>query len=83
LVAAVSVGVVDGEVLLDLCYEEDFKAAVDMNIVMNEQGEYIEVQGTAEEESFDRGELNKMLDSAEDGIRRIIEVQKRTLGIDT
>jgi ribonuclease PH len=82
-VAAISVGVVDGEVLLDLCYEEDFKAAVDMNIVMNEKGEYIEVQGTAEEESFDRAALNKMLDSAEAGIKRIIEVQKRTLGIDT
>ena len=83
LVAAISVGVVGGEVLLDLCYEEDFKADVDMNVVMNEHGEFTEVQGTAEESTFDRGTLNKMLDSAEDGIRRLIEFQKRTLGIDT
>jgi ribonuclease PH len=81
-VAAISVGVVKGEVLLDLCYEEDFKAEVDMNIVMNEAGEYIEVQGTAEERPFDRMALDKMLDSAEQGIRRIIELQKRALGIE-
>ncbi len=79
-VAAISVGVVGGETLIDLCYEEDSSAEVDMNIVMTGSGKFIEVQGTAETEPFDRGRLNEMIDFAESGIREIISVQKSVLG---
>ena len=79
-VAAISVGVVGGETLIDLCYEEDSSAEVDMNIVMTGSGKFIEVQGTAETEPFDRGRLNEMIDYAEAGIREIISVQKSVLG---
>lgn len=79
-VAAVSVGVVDGEALLDLCYLEDVAADVDMNIVMIE-GKFVEVQGTAEGAAFDRGKLNELLDLASKGIGNLIEEQKKALGI--
>lgn len=74
-VAAVSVGVVKGEALLDLCYEEDFQAEVDMNVVMTGTGEFIEVQGTAERQTFGREMLNRQLDLAEKGIRELVEIQ--------
>ncbi len=77
--AATSVGIVDGEPMLDLCYEEDFKAQVDMNIVMSSDGEIIEIQGTAEENPFSREELNKLYDLAEKGIMELIEKQKISL----
>ncbi|RKY62884.1 MAG: ribonuclease PH [Candidatus Latescibacterota bacterium] len=80
-VAAVSVGVVDGEVLLDLNYEEDFKAEVDMNVVMTEDGELVEVQGTAEGRPFAKDEMDRMLALAEKGIRYLIETQREVLGI--
>ncbi len=79
-VAAISVGVVEGETRIDLCYEEDSSAEVDMNIVMTGSGKFIEVQGTAETEPFDRGRLNEMIDFAETGIMEIISVQKSVLG---
>lgn len=77
--AAVSVGLIGGESLLDLCYEEDVVAGVDMNVVMNGEGALIEIQGCAEGEAFSRAELNRMLDHAEAGIARIVEAQKEAL----
>lgn len=79
-VAAISVGVVSGEEMLDLCYEEDRYAAVDMNVIMNAQGKFIEVQGTAEGAPFDRQSLNRLLDLAESGIRQLLKLQKDALG---
>lgn len=78
--AAVSVGVGEGGPILDLCYEEDHKALVDMNIVMNDKKEFIEIQGTGEERPFARSELNDILDLAESGIKELIQAQKEALG---
>lgn len=78
-VAAVSVGIVDGRILLDLDYEEDVAAQVDMNIVMTSKGKIIEIQGTAEEEPFSETELTKLLSTAKQGIKDIILIQKRVL----
>lgn len=77
--AAVSCGVVDGDVVLDLPYPEDSKAEVDMNIVMNEKGEYLEVQGTGEGRSFTPDELSLMLSYAKDGIDKIMDMQTQAL----
>lgn len=79
-VAAVSVGMVEDRVMLDLCYEEDSRAQVDMNVVMTDEGRFIEIQGTGEEFTFSRQEMNSLLDTAEKGIYEIIELQKRVLG---
>jgi ribonuclease PH len=76
-VAATSVGVVDGQVVLDLCYAEDAIAEVDMNIVMTGAGKFIEVQGTAEEAAFDRPQLDAMLHLAASGIRELIAIQRK------
>ncbi|SMO73706.1 ribonuclease PH [Balnearium lithotrophicum] len=81
-VAAVSVGIVDGEFLLDLNYEEDSVAEVDMNIVMNDKNEFVEIQGTAEGKAFNRSELNRLLDLGEKGIKELIEIQRKTLGVE-
>lgn len=78
-VAAVSVGIVNGECVLDLPYVEDSKAEVDMNVVGDESGKLIEVQGTAEHGTFDRGQLNAMLDLATAGIRQLAAAQRRVL----
>jgi ribonuclease PH len=78
-VAAVSVGVVDGVCVLDLPYEEDSRAEVDMNVVMTSSGRFIEVQGTAEGMPFTKGELDEMLSLAEHGIAQLFEVQTETL----
>jgi ribonuclease PH len=75
-VAAISVGMVEGRPLLDLCYEEDFGAEVDMNVVMTGAGKFVEVQGTAETEPFERQRLDEMLGLASDGIKKLIEMQK-------
>ena len=75
-VAAVSVGIVDGKPTLDLDYPLDVKAEVDMNVAMNATGEFIEVQGTGEKGTFDRGELDALLDLATAGIRQLMEVQR-------
>lgn len=77
--AAVSVGKVHGEAVLDLAYEEDSKADVDMNVVMTGSGKFVEIQGTAEETPFDREELNAFLTLAEKGIRDLMEKQKEAL----
>jgi len=73
---AVSVGVIDGEVLSDLCYEEDSTADVDMNVVMTSSGEFVEVQGAAEGATFSRTRLDGMLAAAEASIRQIFEAQR-------
>ncbi len=78
-VAAVSVGVVDGEARLDLEYEEDSVAEVDMNVIMSDQGEYIEIQGTGEEKPFSKESLNTLLGLAEKGIMELIEIQKQVI----
>ena len=79
LVAAVSVGIIDGVPMLDLCYEEDSRADVDMNVVMTESGKIIEIQGTAEENPFDRKQLNELLDLAECGLKKIFAIQREAL----
>ena len=78
-VAAISVGIVDGEVLLDLCYEEDSRADVDMNFVMTAGGKMVEVQATAEHQVFDDQQLSKMLAVARNGVLEIIAKQKAAL----
>lgn len=75
-IAAVSVGVVDGEVLLDLEYREDVSADTDCNVVMTGDGNFVEVQGTAEGDAFDRAEFNQMLDLATAGIAELVGLQK-------
>jgi ribonuclease PH len=79
LVAATSIGVVEGEVLLDLAYEEDSMAEVDMNVVMAEDGGLVEVQATAERRPFARATMLEMLDLAEGGIRQLFEAQRELL----
>lgn len=79
-VAAISVGMLNGTALLDLNYVEDSEASVDMNVIMNGKGEYVEVQGTGEEATYTRKELNILLDLAEKGINEIIELQNSIIG---
>lgn len=76
---AVSVGIVDGTPVLDLCYDEDSKAGSDMNLVMTGAGEFVEVQGAAEGAPFSRDELNRLLELGEKGIGEIFELQKAAL----
>jgi ribonuclease PH len=78
-VAAVSIGIVDGAVLLDLNYEEDLAASVDLNLVMTGRGLLIEIQGTGEEAPFTRGDLQKMIQFGAAGIRKLIDAQKSAL----
>lgn len=80
LVAAVSVGVVEGEVRLDLAYAEDKDAGVDANIVMVEPVEFVEVQGTGEHATFTRGQLESLLDLAERGTAELFQAQRKVLG---
>ena len=80
-VAAVSVGVVDGEPCLDLDYDEDVRAAVDMNVVMSSEGRFVEVQGTGEHGTFDRTELDGLLSMAVAGIATLDDLQRSALGI--
>lgn len=77
--AAISVGKVHGQAVLDLAYEEDSQAEVDMNVVMTGSGKFVEIQGTAEEVPFDRAELDSFLTLAEKGIQSLIAVQKAAL----
>src|SRR6202008_2459067 len=79
MVAATSVGIVDGRVLLDLAYEEDARAEVDMNVVMTASGGLVETQGTAEREPYTRKQLDEMLDLAERGIQELVKAQLETL----
>jgi ribonuclease PH len=78
-VAAVSIGIVDGKILLDLCYEEDSKAEVDMNFVMTGSGKFIEVQGTAESAPFTRRQMERMAEIAQAGIKELMKAQKKVI----
>jgi ribonuclease PH len=78
-IAAISVGIIDGEVRVDLPYAEDSRAEVDLNVVMTADGKLIEVQGTAERESFSRGQLDQMLDAAAAGIRELNALQREAV----
>jgi ribonuclease PH len=80
-VAAVSVGIVNGQVLLDLCFTEDVAAEVDMNLVMTSQGEFIEVQGSGEESTFTQSQLSDMIEAGNSGIRELLELQKTALQV--
>jgi ribonuclease PH len=79
MVAAISVGVVGSDELLDFCYEEDHRCAVDMNIVATDKGRYIEVQGTAEGTPYDRARLNRLLDLAQIGLDELFRLQRAAL----
>lgn len=78
--AAVSVGLLEGEPLLDLDYREDAAADVDLNVVMNGAGRMVEIQGTAEDSSFDREQLSSLLDLAASGIEKLMQMQRQALG---
>ncbi len=80
-VAAISVGMVEGVPILDLCYEEDSNAEVDMNIVCTGAGKFIEIQGTAEREPFDREQMNQMLELAEKGVNELFTIQRNALNV--
>jgi len=79
-VAATSVGIVDGAALLDLAYDEDSRAEVDMNFVKTGQGKFIELQGTAEGQPFDRRALDALMELADAGIKQLVEMQKAIVG---
>lgn len=78
-VAAISVGIVNGEKMLDLCYVEDSKAEVDMNIIMTSKDGFVEIQGTAESKPFSRDDANELIDLAAKGIRQLIGLQRKML----
>jgi ribonuclease PH len=79
-IAAVSVGIIQGKKLLDLEYEEDSIACVDLNIVKTGSGKYVEIQGTAEQNPFDRKEMDQLLDLGDKGIRELTEIQNTVIG---
>jgi len=76
-IAAVSVGILDGEICLDLDYSQDSNADVDLNVVMNSEGEFIEIQGTGEKKSFSKQQLDNMIDTATKGISQILDLQMK------
>ena len=78
-IAATSVGIVGGTALLDLCYEEDFRAEVDFNAVMTDKNEFVEIQGTAEGKPFSKEKSDILLSLAQQGIQRLFSIQKETL----
>ena len=79
IVAATSVGIVSGNLLLDLSYSEDSQAEVDMNVVMTGSGQLIEIQGTAERKTFSKEQMDAMLNLAKNGIAQLVDVQRNTL----
>ena len=79
-VAAISVGIVHGNMMLDLCYDEDSGAAVDFNVVMTSKGEFVEIQGTAEGKPFSRAAVDELISLAEKGIRQLFQIQQAALG---
>ena len=81
IVAATSVGLVGGVPMLDLCYDEDSQADVDMNVVMTGAGKFVEVQATAEHTAFDDAQMGRLIDLARAGIAQLIEIQKKAAGI--
>jgi ribonuclease PH len=78
-IAATSVGLVKDEVMLDLCYEEDFRADVDFNVVMTAKGEFVELQGTGEERPFSKPVMEQIITLAESGIQRLVEIQREAI----
>lgn len=78
-IAATSVGIVNSEMLLDLCYEEDYRAEVDFNAVMTDKYEFVEIQGTAEGKPFSKGDTDSLLSLAQQGIEKLFKIQKATL----
>lgn len=78
-IAAVSIGIVGGHPMLDLCYVEDAAAEVDMNLVMNDDGDFIELQGSGEESTFSQDQLDSMLDLGKQGIRQLLDIQQQAL----
>jgi len=79
MIAATSVGIVDGNMLLDLCYEEDYQAEVDFNVVMTDKNEFVEIQGTAEGKPFSKEAADALLSLARQGIVKLFKIQKETL----
>jgi ribonuclease PH len=79
MVAATSVGIVSGNMLLDLCYEEDYRAEVDFNVVMTDKNEFVEIQGTAEGKPFSKEGADALLVLAQEGINKLFRIQKETL----
>ena len=79
MIAATSVGIVDGNMLLDLCYEEDFRAEVDFNVVMTDKIEFAEIQGTAEGKPFSKQDIDSLLSLAQQGIEKLFRIQRQTL----
>jgi ribonuclease PH len=79
MIAATSVGIVNGNMLLDLCYEEDYQAEVDFNVVMTDKNEFVEIQGTAEGKPFSKGTVDALLSLAQQGIAKLFKIQKETL----
>lgn len=80
-VASISVGIYQGEAILDLDYDEDSTAETDMNVVMTEHNKFIEIQGTAEKDTFEKNDLDKMLELAQNGIEHLVALQKSVLGL--
>jgi ribonuclease PH len=79
MIAATSVGIVNGNMLLDLCYEEDYRAEVDFNVVMTDKNEFVEIQGTAEGKPFSKETTDALLSLAQQGIAKLFKIQKETL----
>jgi ribonuclease PH len=79
MIAATSVGVVNGNMLLDLCYQEDYRAEVDFNVVMTDKNEFVEIQGTAEGKPFSKENADALLSLARQGIAKLFRIQKETL----
>jgi ribonuclease PH len=79
MIAATSVGIVNGNMLLDLCYEEDYQAEVDFNVVMTDKNEFVEIQGTAEGKPFSKEATDALLSLARQGIMKLFKIQKETL----
>jgi ribonuclease PH len=79
MIAATSVGIVNGDMLLDLCYEEDYQAEVDFNVVMTDKNEFVEIQGTAEGKPFSKEIADGLLSLAQQGIAKLFQIQKETL----
>jgi ribonuclease PH len=81
MVAATSVGIVSGNMLLDLCYEEDYQAEVDFNVVMTDQYEFVEIQGTAEGKPFSKETVDALLSLAQRGVEKLFRIQRESLRI--
>jgi len=79
MIAATSVGIVNGDMLLDLCYEEDYRADVDFNVIMTDKNEFVEIQGTAEGKPFSKEIADSLLSLAQQGIEQLFKIQKETL----